>query len=197
MSDEMQFVKIGDILPIYNYPRTRSVIDAINNKVEQYFFPENESSVDPKNLFVFDDGNRSIKKSDVRNLIEMISKTGVITSIVVDENGYIIDGQHRAVAAAKLGYMVQISTYNLTEKTPDLIQALNISQKNWSNVDWKALFLRKGVLMESYIEDVKQRIGGGCGTDTVLSVYMGNPWRYSQFKKLSVEEMNIHYSENR
>ena len=55
------------------------------------------------NMFKFKDGNRDLNYINVNKMEESLKKHGWVTPIVVDNNYYIIDGQHRFQAAKNLG----------------------------------------------------------------------------------------------
>jgi len=91
--------------------------------------------------FTFYPGNRSIQPTHVANLVKNIREKNLLAynPIIVDDSGQIIDGQHRFVAASRLGvgiYYVVASDLTLND-----VIALNDTAKVWRFTDY----------MESYI----------------------------------------------
>ncbi len=78
-------------------------------------------------------GNRAVDKSHVKMLQKLMLENGNLTyefPIVVDEEGNVIDGQHRLEALISLGwevgYIVERSA------TIDTVRAINRGNRNWS-----------------------------------------------------------------
>lgn len=91
--------------------------------------------------------NRKIYSNHVDRLVELIRKNGYIDGlpIIVDEDGWIIDGQHRFLACKKLGIKAPI----VIGKTFDIVPILNSSQMKWSTGDYVNFYAAKGI--EDYI----------------------------------------------
>lgn len=74
--------------------------------------------------------NREIKPSHVKRIEESIVKHGQIQPIVVDNSGFVYEGQHRLVACRNLGIPVKyIINTNAGLYT---MQAVNSDQKSWT-----------------------------------------------------------------
>lgn len=91
--------------------------------------------------------NRKIYSKHVDRLVELIRKNGYIEGlpIIVDKDGWIIDGQHRFLACKKLGIKPPI----VIGSTFDIVPILNSSQMKWTQGDYVNFFAAKGI--EDYI----------------------------------------------
>jgi len=79
-------------------------------------------------------GNREVSKVNVKRLKDSMSKRQLISPIITNEKGEIIDGQHRFNACKELGlpiHFIVAEGYGLNE-----VQVLNTNSKNWTNVDY-------------------------------------------------------------
>tara|TARA_R100001460_G_C3508928_1_gene171267 strand:- start:111 stop:857 length:747 start_codon:yes stop_codon:yes gene_type:complete len=86
--------------------------------------------------FSFFDGNAKIKPTKVNKITESIKKYGLINPIVVDQNGNIIDGQHRFEGCKTLQIAVRYFVKNIgTTNLVELVRDINSVQKNWNNDD--------------------------------------------------------------
>lgn len=94
-------------------------------------------------------GNRSINKNNVKNIIKNIQESGLKPSIIiVNEKMEVIDGQHRLEALRFLGLPVNYQIWEgLTLK--DCV-ALNISAKKWTFLDYAKSYADMG--LEDYID---------------------------------------------
>lgn len=83
------------------------------------------------------DGNRVVDEHHVKQLQKLMLKNGNLTHefpIVVDSEGYVIDGQHRLEALKGLGWEIG---YRIEEgATIDTVRAINQGNRNWS---WRDL----------------------------------------------------------
>jgi len=85
-------------------------------------------------MFKILDSNRELNNLHLKRLEKSFINNYLINPIIVNENNYIIDGQHRYTVARKLNlpiYFIEIPFYKLEE-----IQILNINQKNWNLNDY-------------------------------------------------------------
>ena len=92
------------------------------------------------NKFKILNGNRSIRDSHVKKLVESMTEKYIPVPIIVNDKHYIVDGQHRMEACKELGipfHYVEIKGLNLED-----VQRLNSNNKKWSVED----------IMESYID---------------------------------------------
>ena len=94
-------------------------------------------------------GNRPVNQEQVHKLAECMEVYGVMCSpIIVNSNGEIYDGQHRYSAAKKVGkgiYYIIVNGYSFEQ-----IQSLNLTQRNWSTLDFHKSFVAMG--KEEYIK---------------------------------------------
>ena len=92
-------------------------------------------------------GNREINRENVSNIVESIKQNNKLHlhPIVVNENMYIIDGQHRLVAALKLNVPIYyvIASGNDEIDAYEHIMSANINQKSWSIEDYLHLYAIK------------------------------------------------------
>lgn len=98
----------------------------------------NISTTSKLDKFQFHDLNRDINRNHVTRLAESIRKQGIRQPIVVDTHGYVIDGQHRVLAARSLnaeGETVKVP-YITKTYTPDIIAEMNSLQLAWTTRDW-------------------------------------------------------------
>jgi hypothetical protein len=99
------------------------------------------------------DYNRAISKSNVKKIMKSIIEYGLIVPIVVSEDGYIIDGQHRLEALRELQMPVwYVVSQNIKR---DIVQEVNGVRKNWTSKDWIESYAEKGnvdykLLLEQY-----------------------------------------------
>lgn len=91
--------------------------------------------------------NRDLKRGQVDRLKKLIEKNGYCNSmpIIVDEDGLIMDGQHRYVACKELGIEPPI----VVEKNFDIVPVLNSTQLSWTLRDFVKFYAEKGY--EDYV----------------------------------------------
>jgi hypothetical protein len=92
-------------------------------------------------IFKHIDYNRSVNRSNVKKIMKSIIEYGLIVPIVVSEEGYIIDGQHRLEALIALDMTVwYVVSKNIKE---DTVMEVNGCRKNWTSKDWVDSFAEK------------------------------------------------------
>ena len=94
--------------------------------------------------FYFHELNREIDNTKIENLVSSMLKDGFYPyqPIVANEDGMIVDGQHRLLASIKAGVPAHISVYpNLSTES---IIATNTMRTNWSISDFVHYFAVKG-----------------------------------------------------
>jgi len=89
-------------------------------------------------------GNRVVKTSHVNNLANAIEKKNLLKvfPVIVNENMEVIDGQHRLLAAAKLGVKVpyeQIDGLRIED-----VMTINTSSKGWTMIDYVKAYQQLG-----------------------------------------------------
>ncbi len=87
--------------------------------------------------------NRNVDPRHVKSIKNSIKEHGVlINPVLVNGNMQIVDGQHRFQACKELKkpvYYLDIGDYGIKE-----VQALNLSQKNWTQKDYAESFAEMG-----------------------------------------------------
>jgi len=94
-------------------------------------------------------GNRPANPQHVKRLCDSIKTHGILqTPIIVNEKMYVIDGQHRLLAAKEVGsgiFFIIVKEYNLDE-----VRILNLNQKNWTKKDFMEGYANMGI--EPYLK---------------------------------------------
>ena len=91
------------------------------------------------NKFSFHPSNREIKDPHVRQLVKSMREKGWIpgSTIVVNEKGEVIDGQHRLMSAMIVGIPVKyVSVYNGTQKTIGTLRNICIEKALDENAEY-------------------------------------------------------------
>lgn len=90
-----------------------------------------------------DERNRDIKLVHVERLQNLIAEHGYIKGmpIIVDKNGYIIDGQHRYMACKNLKVEPEI----VVEENFDIVPLLNSTQLRWGTAAYVKYWAAKGL----------------------------------------------------
>tara|TARA_R110001606_G_scaffold389707_1_gene556045 strand:- start:81 stop:854 length:774 start_codon:yes stop_codon:yes gene_type:complete len=101
-------------------------------------------------------GNRPPNPQHVEHLAKNIEKFGMLCNpILVNEDMQVIDGQHRLLAAKKIGvsiYYIIVKGYNLEQ-----VKALNLKQKNWTKIDFLNSYADMGIESYVFIRQFMQR----------------------------------------
>ena len=86
--------------------------------------------------------NRDVKPNHVERLKEIIRKHGYLKCmpIIIDEDGCIIDGQHRYLACKELGIEPSI----VVGANFDLVATINSTQLRWSTKDYVKYYADQG-----------------------------------------------------
>ena len=93
------------------------------------------------NMFSFISNNRIVSKGHINKIMQSMKKRRLISPILVNEKGQIIDGQHRFLAQKELGLPIPyIEQEGYGEKET---QILNTNTKNWSLLDWETYYCNK------------------------------------------------------
>lgn len=117
--------------------------------------------------------NRSVKDGKVKNLIDSISRIGYIKSesILVDENFFIIDGQHRFMACKFLGLPILYECKEANIDNKEAMLLLNKNQHIWRLQEYADAWANLGVAF--YVECVafeKKYKLGASNTFTILNI---------------------------
>lgn len=91
------------------------------------------------------DGNRHVNNAHVKQIQKLMLENGNLTyefPIIVDAQGYVVDGQHRLEALRGLGWEVG---YRVEENaTIDTVRAINQGNRNWSWRDMAYSYSSRG-----------------------------------------------------
>jgi hypothetical protein len=90
--------------------------------------------------FQFLANNRKISKKHLSNLRKQFALYGNITEvspILVNSNGFIIDGQHRTVLCEEFGLPV---FYKIADADKEITPAINSNSKPWQAMDYVNFF---------------------------------------------------------
>lgn len=135
-------------------------------------------------LFKVLPGNRKVNSQHVESLRKSIDLNGFISQnpIIVNENHYVIDGQHRLEAARKLGEPV----YYVMLKGGDLesVQLLNATQRPWLIDDYLESYIELGNKEYVYLKEFCEKWEIPVSTGVLLLTGRLNSERYlSEFHK--------------
>ena len=101
-------------------------------------------------IFKFRKDNREIKDAHVKVIVKKMKERGWLktSTVVINQNGEVIDGQHRVKAAIQTGVPIR---YRIERNAGiDEITQMNTGQKNWSPFDHIHKFVARG--NENYIK---------------------------------------------
>lgn len=101
-------------------------------------------------IFKFRDDNRIINTNHVKYLVKKMKEKGWLktSTVVINGNGDVIDGQHRVKAAMEVGVPIRFRVER--GAGIDEITEMNTGQKNWSPFDHIHKFVARG--NENYIK---------------------------------------------
>lgn len=110
----------------------------LNKEIDMTTAPtyEIKSSTNYKD-FKFMGGNRPINKNHVKQLARHMTETGNLTDmfpVTVNDEMFVLDGQHRIKALQKLGWPVHYRI--IPGGSLATVRAINGAQKNWSWLDF-------------------------------------------------------------
>lgn len=92
--------------------------------------------------FYMIEGNRTIRKGNLRKLLESMAQEQLIIPIIVNEKGEIIDGQHRYIACKTLKkpvYYIVNTGYGI-----DQVKRANTVGENWTKDDFLNTYVSEG-----------------------------------------------------
>lgn len=141
-------------------------------------------------------GNRTVLETRKQLLISSIKERGWIRNpITVNENMEIIDGQGRFEALKELGLPIEFVIAN-GATIQDCI-ALNIKQRNWSNLDYITSYAENGLqdyitllkMIKKYPETNVSTISVLAGINSTDGAGMGDPIKRGTFVILDKEHL--------
>lgn len=88
------------------------------------------------------DSNRAVNDAHVARLVESMSEEYLLSPITVNEDFYIIDGQHRYYAAMKMGLPIR---YIMAEGYgSEQMKRFNINSSNWGKKEYLDHYVKEG-----------------------------------------------------
>ena len=105
------------------------------------------------------EGNRNISREHVSRLANAIENKNLLQyfPVLVNENMEVIDGQHRLMAAAKLGYDVHYEV--VPGLTIEHVVSINTNLRKWTLMDFIESYIELGkndyVILKGFIERYK------------------------------------------
>lgn len=130
------------------------------------------------------DGNRDINERHVDKLAESIRTNGYVASlpIIIDKEGYILDGQHRYFACKKAKVKPTIAV----EENVDLIPLINSMQLKWDLKSYVKYYAAKGfadyIILQSICKDKDLSPG------IVLNIIYGRTIHSSMTRSLRADQ---------
>jgi len=96
-------------------------------------------------MFLYLDGNRRINDYNVRKLAADIYKKGQIHAVLITEENYVIDGQHRIAACEKMKVPVKFQYVTLNGLHPlEYVESVNTVRKNWGWREYLKMYCELG-----------------------------------------------------
>ena len=135
------------------------------------------------NQFKFIDTNRELYHPHVENLVKSIGRRNLLRyiPILVDKNMKVLDGQHRLMAAKKLG--VDVHYLVIDDLTMEDIILLNVNHRRWGTVDYLNYYLKQGLKDYQILADFSKKHGVSPRLSMiVLSSGYGSDSSYAVFK---------------
>lgn len=145
--------RLNHLSPAAQYKRSEVVVYETNNY----------------SMFKLASGNRSVNELHLNRLMKSIKEECLFTTILVNENMEVIDGQHRLKCFEALGLPVYFTIaygYGLRE-----MQKLNLNSRNWNNNDYLTSYISKG--MQDYIDYGRFRKKYGFGHRESMQMLTG------------------------
>lgn len=119
--------------------------------------------------FRFFNTNRNIVESHVRKLMASISEIGLLEEITVNEDYYIIDGQHRFEALKRMSEHI-VAKIKIGASSDSIIP-VNIMRRGWSIIDYINHYSERGNKNYRLIKEVIENNETKLSTGTLLDLY--------------------------
>lgn len=119
--------------------------------------------------FRFFETNRNIVESHVRRLMASISEIGLLEEITINEDYYIIDGQHRFEALKRLKKHI-VAKIKIGASSNAIIP-VNIIRRGWSITDYIEHYAEEGNQNYQLIKDVIKYNKSKLSNGTLLDLY--------------------------
>lgn len=102
--------------------------------------------------------NREVDFKRVDVIKEVIKKNGFLVPILVNQNFYVVDGQHRLEAAKKLNVEFSYMIYEIDDSVlPIIVSQLNSSSKTWKLRDYFYMWVDQRKENYLYIEELLKK----------------------------------------
>ena len=122
--------------------------------------------------FRFFNTKRNIVESHVRKLMASISEIGLLEEITINEDYYIIDGQHRFEALKRMSEHI-VAKIKIGASSDSIIP-VNIIRRGWSIKDYIEHYAEEGNQNYQLIREVIQYNKSKLSTGTLLDLYAEN-----------------------
>ena len=119
--------------------------------------------------FRFFNTNRNIVESHVRKLMASISEIGLLEEITINEDYYIIDGQHRFEALKRMSEHI-VAKIKLGASSDSIIP-VNIMRRGWSITDYINFYAERGNQNYQLIKGIIESNDSKLSTGTLLDLY--------------------------
>ena len=119
--------------------------------------------------FRFFNTNRNIVESHVKKLMTSISEIGLLEEITINEDYYIIDGQHRFEALKRMSEHI-VAKIKIGASSDSIIP-VNIIRRGWSIKDYIEHYAEEGNQNYQLIREVIQYNKSKLSTGTLLDLY--------------------------
>jgi len=119
--------------------------------------------------FRFFDNNRRTVESHIRKLITSIREVGLLEEITINQDYFIIDGQHRFEALRRMNAPI-LAKIKIGATSKDIIP-VNIVRKGWSLMDYIEHYANEGRIDYQQIREVIESNTSKLSTGTLLDLY--------------------------
>lgn len=114
---------------------------------------------DDYSQFKFLEYNRDVDMKRVHILSQRMREHGFLVPILVNQEYYVVDGQHRFHAAKQANISIGYVVFNLTEDNlPIVVADLNSSSKTWNNNDYYNMWSDLGYPEYLWMGDIMKRM---------------------------------------
>jgi len=119
--------------------------------------------------FRFFDNNRRTVESHIRKLITSIREVGLLEEITINQDYFIIDGQHRFEALRRMNAPI-LAKIKIGATSKDIIP-VNIVRRGWSLMDYIEHYANEGRIDYQQIREVIESNTSKLSTGTLLDLY--------------------------
>lgn len=142
--------------------------------------------------FAFFEYNRELDNNNINKLVESIKERGQLVPIMITNDNYVIDGQHRYIALQQLGMdiiYVVCPNYEIED-----VDRINNVRKSWNPMNRiRSLAIRKYPEFEDLLEAVNEW-EGLFKPMTVVDAFSGNNKGRSSLKLIKNKTYEFNYS---